>query len=165
MLSPQITNGQVVVGPSPSGGLQGCTRIYMPDINKLTHTSSPLFLWLCLVLNNWFFWNLDAIVKCNFLPFLLIGIRLKLWWCPHMNALGITNGRSALIQTMVWCCEATISYMNQWWSRSMSTYRVIRPQCVNFLNNLVISVQYVQRFEQKSNLKLRSRYQPWNSLK
>ena len=50
-------------------------------------------------------------------------------------SLNLTDDKSALVQVMAWCREATIHYLNQCWSRSMSPYGVTRPQWV--VNSLV----------------------------
>ena len=48
-----------------------------------------------------------------------------LWWMP----LGLTDDKSALVQVMAWCRQATSHYLNQGWPRSPTPYSVTRPQC------------------------------------
>ena len=45
-------------------------------------------------------------------------------------SLNFTDGQSALIQVMAWCCQATSHYLSQCWPRSLSPYDVSRPQWV-----------------------------------
>ena len=40
-------------------------------------------------------------------------------------------GKSALVQVMAWCRQATSHYLSQYWPRSQSPYDVTRPQWVN----------------------------------
>ena len=48
-------------------------------------------------------------------------------------SLDLTGDKSALIQVMAWCCQATRHYLSQCWPTSLSPYGVTRPQCVNLL--------------------------------
>ena len=43
----------------------------------------------------------------------------------------LTNEKTALVQVMAWCHQASSHHLNQCWPRSMSPYSVTRPQCVN----------------------------------
>ena len=45
----------------------------------------------------------------------------------------LTDDKSALVQVMVWCRQATSHYLSQCWPSSMSPYGVTRPQWVNSL--------------------------------
>ena len=45
----------------------------------------------------------------------------------------LTNEKSALVQVMAWCRQATSHYLTQYWSRFMSKYGITRPQRVNSL--------------------------------
>ena len=54
--------------------------------------------------------------------------RLHRFNCSHVI---VTDCRSALIQVMAWCRQATSQYLSQCWPRSMSPYGVIRPQWVS----------------------------------
>ena len=47
--------------------------------------------------------------------------------------LDFTDDKSALVQVMAWCRQATSHYLSQCWPRSLSPYDVIRPQWVNSL--------------------------------
>ena len=43
----------------------------------------------------------------------------------------LTDDKSALVQVMGWCHQATNHYLNRCWPRSMSSNGVTRPQWVN----------------------------------
>ena len=47
-------------------------------------------------------------------------------------SLDFTDDKSTLVQMMVWWCQATSHYLRQYWLRSMWSYDVTRPQCVNY---------------------------------
>ena len=58
--------------------------------------------------------------------------------CRTVNTLrwmtgNLTDGKSALIQVMAWCPQATRHYLSQCWPRSMSPNGITRPQWVNEL--------------------------------
>ena len=38
------------------------------------------------------------------------------------------NGKSALLQVMAWCCQATIHHLSQCWPRALLRYGATRPQ-------------------------------------
>ena len=42
-----------------------------------------------------------------------------------------TDDKSTLVQVMAWCRQAPSHYLSQCWPRSLSSYGVTRPQCVN----------------------------------
>ena len=44
----------------------------------------------------------------------------------------LTDEKSAFVQVMAWCRQATSHYLNQCWPRSPMPYGVTRPQWVNF---------------------------------
>ena len=50
--------------------------------------------------------------------------------------LDLTDDKSTLVQVMAWCRQATSHYLSQCWPRSLSPYRVIRPQWVNHIDIL-----------------------------
>ena len=61
---------------------------------------------------------------------LLIGIFRSsydnaLRWMPQ----DLTDDKSALVQVIAWCHQATSYYLNQCWLSSLSPYGVPRPQC------------------------------------
>ena len=63
---------------------------------------------------------------------LLIGIFRSfhdnaLQWMPQ----GLTDDKSALVQVMAWCRQATSHYLSQCWLSSLSPYGVARPQWVD----------------------------------
>ena len=45
-------------------------------------------------------------------------------WMP----MDLTDGKSTLVQVMVWCSQATSHYLNQCWPRSLPPYGITRPQ-------------------------------------
>ena len=45
-------------------------------------------------------------------------------------SLVLTHDKSALVQVMAWCRQATSHYLSQRWPRSLSPYGVTRPQWV-----------------------------------
>ena len=49
---------------------------------------------------------------------------------PRWMSLDLTDDKSALVQVMAWCCQATSHYLSQCWPRSMSPYDVTTPQWV-----------------------------------
>ena len=51
-----------------------------------------------------------------------------------MNANGLTDGKSTLVQVMAWCRQAASHYLSQCWPRSLSPYGISRPQWVNWHN-------------------------------
>ena len=56
------------------------------------------------------------------------------WMSLYLN-----DEKSALVQLMAWCRQATSHYLSQRWSRSVSPYDIIRPQWVNTgLNNELV---------------------------
>ena len=85
------------------------------------------------LLTHWPLGDLDKILKIQFSNlFLLIGIYgsfhdIALRWMSQ----DLTDGESAMVQVMAWCCQATSHYLNQCWPRYMLPYAVTRPQCVN----------------------------------
>ena len=46
-------------------------------------------------------------------------------------SLDLTDDKSALVQIMAWCRQATSHYLSQCWPRPMSPYGVTRPEWVN----------------------------------
>ena len=48
-------------------------------------------------------------------------------WMPQ----NLTDDKSALVEVMAWCRQATSHYLNQCWPRSLPPYGVTRPQWVN----------------------------------
>ena len=47
---------------------------------------------------------------------------------------GLIENKSTLVQLMVWCCQATIYYLNQCWPMSVLPYGINEPQWVKWLN-------------------------------
>ena len=60
---------------------------------------------------------------------LSISYEIVLRWMPQ----DLTDDKSTLVQVMAWCHQATTHYLNQCWTRSMSSYGITRPQRVNCL--------------------------------
>ena len=58
-----------------------------------------------------------------------ISCEIALRWLPQ----DFIDGKSTLVQVMVWCRQATSNYLSQCWPRSLSPYGVTRPQRVNTL--------------------------------
>ena len=56
-----------------------------------------------------------------------ISFEITLRWMP----LDLTDDKSALVQVMAWCHQATSHFLSQCWPRSMSPNGVTRPQWVN----------------------------------
>ena len=81
-----------------------------------------------------------------------ISREIALRWMP----LDLTDDKSALVQVMAWCCQATNLYLNQCWPRFMSRYGVTRPQWVK-------ERSFVSIFIYKWYLEVRSRvpYYEW----
>ena len=50
-------------------------------------------------------------------------------------SLELTDDKSALVQVMAWCYQATSHYLSQCWPRSLSPYRITRPQWVNIMRS------------------------------
>ena len=55
-----------------------------------------------------------------------ISCEIALRWMP----LNLTDDKSTLVQVMAWCRQATIHYLNHCWLRSLSPYRISRPQWI-----------------------------------
>ena len=55
-------------------------------------------------------------------------------------SLNLNDDKSALVQVMAWCHQATSHYLNQCWPRSMSPYGVTRPQWVNEISMSLIVI-------------------------
>ena len=66
-----------------------------------------------------------------------ISCKIVLKWMP----MDLTDGKSTLVQVMVWCRQATSHYLNHCWPRSLSPYDVIRPQWVKALRALIHKAQ------------------------
>ena len=47
-------------------------------------------------------------------------------------SLDFTDDKSALVQVMAWCCQATSHYPSQCWPRPMSPYGITRPEWVEY---------------------------------
>ena len=56
-----------------------------------------------------------------------ISCEIALKWMSFV----LTDDKSALVQVMAWCRQATSHYLSQCWPRSLSPYGVTRPQWVN----------------------------------
>ena len=56
-------------------------------------------------------------------------------WMPQ----DLTDVKSALVQVMAWCRQATSHFLNQCWPRSATPYSVTRPHWVNSHQNFVKS--------------------------
>ena len=54
---------------------------------------------------------------------------IALRWLPQ----NLSNVESTLVQVMTWCRQATSHYLNQCWPRSLTSFSVTRPQCVNII--------------------------------
>ena len=57
------------------------------------------------------------------------------------TSLDLSDDKSALVQVMTWCRQATSHYLNQCWPRSLPPYGVTRPQWVK----VVATFNYVGR--------------------
>ena len=53
-------------------------------------------------------------------------------------SLDLTDDKSALVQAMAWCRQATSHYLSQCWPRSVSPYGIIRPQWVNPCHDFIL---------------------------
>ena len=51
-------------------------------------------------------------------------------WMPQ----DLSDDKSALVQVMAWCRQATSHYLSQCWLRSMSPYNATRPQWVRSMS-------------------------------
>ena len=63
-----------------------------------------------------------------------ISCELTLRWM----SLDLTDDKSALVQVMAWCHQATSHYLSQCWPKSLSPYGVTRPQWVKTHNNKLL---------------------------
>ena len=52
---------------------------------------------------------------------------IELSWVPQ----NLINEKSALVQVLAWCCQATSHYLSQCWPRYTPPYGIPRPQWVN----------------------------------
>ena len=79
-------------------------------------------IWLCTI-NSMFpgrcSWNLKSLIFKLLSRIDIMGIssETSLWWMPRY----LNDDLSALVQVMVWCCQATSHYMNQCWPSSMTS--------------------------------------------
>ena len=55
--------------------------------------------------------------------------------CPLVNARDSFHGKSALVQGMAWCRQATRHYMSQCFPTSISPFGVIRIKWVNYIHH------------------------------
>ena len=54
-----------------------------------------------------------------------------LWNCLQNYVTGLSDDKSALVQVLARCCQATSHYRNQCWPSSMSSYGFTGPKWVN----------------------------------
>ena len=80
-----------------------------------------------LALSHWYYGCSDVRnvhnwhLKINFQSCFSDGyLQYFLRWYPQVNAMGLTDGKSTLVQAMAWCRQATSHYLSQCWPRSMA---------------------------------------------
>ena len=56
-------------------------------------------------------------------------------------AMDLTDDKSALVQVMAWCRQATSHYLSQCWPRSVLPYGITRPQCVEIMHKMFNSLK------------------------
>ena len=76
-----------------------------------------------------YWWNIICVIfKAIFLiPGWVISCEIALRWM----SLDLTGNKSTLVQVVAWCHQATSHYLSQCWCRSLSSYGVSRPKCVD----------------------------------
>ena len=80
----------------------------------------------------WEIWMKFLVLKFQIISVIdgwVISCELALSW----TSLDLTDYKSALVQVMAWCRQATNHYLSQCWPRSLSPYGVTWPQWVNTL--------------------------------
>ena len=48
------------------------------------------------------------------------------------KSVDLTDNKSALVEVMVWCCQATSRYFNRCWSKFLSEYGITEEWWVNY---------------------------------
>ena len=77
--------------------------------------------------SGWSLWSPPHLIASGLIP--VMSCKIALRWMP----LDLTDDKSALVQVMAWCHQATSHYVSQCWPRFMSPYGVTRPQWVKTL--------------------------------
>ena len=92
------------------------------------HRSDKNFTWFNSLAPGRFEWNFrDVMFKLiSVIDGWSISSEIALRWL----SLKLTDDKSALVQVMAWCRQATSHYLSQCWPRSLSPYGVTRPQWV-----------------------------------
>ena len=84
----------------------------------LTYIDGPWKMW------PWFWkYNFELITQNSSLD---TPYKITPRWMPQT----LNNDKSTLVEVMAWCRQATSHYFNPCWSRSISSYGVTRPQCL-----------------------------------
>ena len=97
-----------------------------------THTVLPKYICAYHELTHWPLGDLCQILDIFFKLILVVdgwGISCKIFprWMPH----DFTNDKSALVQVMACCHQATSHCLSQCWPIYILPYGITRPQCVN----------------------------------
>ena len=79
-----------------------------------------------------------------------ISNEIALRWMP----LDLTDDKSALVQVMAWCRQATSHYLSQCWPRSMASNGVTRPQWVNAYSMRIARIEIDQIWRRISQFPL-----------
>ena len=74
-----------------------------------------------------------------------------LWNCPQINAKGLYDDKSALVQVMACCNQATSHYLSQCWPRFMMPYGVTRPQWANTVTMIIHVCKHAADWLQADN--------------
>ena len=90
----------------------------------LCHYNDLWFVILCGKLNLWSSHPKTDIPYIFNIKFHLPRCEIALRWI----SLDLSDDKSALVQVMAWCHQATSHYLNQCWPRSLPPYGVIRLQ-------------------------------------
>ena len=105
-----------------------------PDLLLLDSVSYKIFIY-------WYFWAINSLAlgrfKVNFkwvifkLTLVVNGWGISCDTALIWTSLDHTYNKSAFVQVMAWCRQATSHYLSQCWPRSLSPYGITRPQWVN----------------------------------
>ena len=78
-----------------------------------------------------FQWNIGKIIFTIILVTYCCDISNKI--ALRWTSLDLSDDKSALVQVMAWCRQATSHYLNQCWPRFLPPNGITRPQCFNSL--------------------------------
>ena len=106
-------------------------KIFSDILNEVIWSKKNVFKVINSLAPRWFEYDSKNVIFVVLMIGLFKSCENVLRWMPW----DLTDDKSALVQVMAWCRQATSHYLSQCWPRSISPYGVTRPQWVDNQGN------------------------------